>query len=685
MTDRPFLNFISKKFTLILALGLLFLTTVLFQLNYNKNHIDNFTVDEYFTISTVHPKYTPENTVYRALNGPRLFTYLFYPGALVGMIGHMGGNIYVESWDYPGYNYLVENYQTRSSQLAANMQDPNLRYFHHYLKMQAVIFMFITFIPLVIYLWRKKYTTAMFMVVTLVGINTLFLEQRSVFYIEPLLLSMINLLLWYYLYIRENPRPSWFIISLGGLLFALTISLKFSCLFILLLITIQMVLQFKGLEKRLKSLITLLLTSLLFFGLINWDLFAGKEVFGKIIHDYFSNFWQYATGNKGVIVENYKLYNLRGVYRELIPSLGGLLFLFPAICFFGLKWADKKERFTWGALLLVFLLTVWAIVKQRVYIDRNILPFLPFLVMLTGVFIDIIRNHIRQTNWYRENNGGKWVIGIFFLVLLLPIFLFSNNMFTKIFPSSKENIMEAVRSVKQSDRQRLVLIDVEADKEELGYSKMLQLPSFPETNGFNLTTELNKVYDTLRSDDVILVTEMGNNKQLTTYGLPKTFNRNKQFGKYFVFYNNPEENKQYKAFLELYDNQSSAIHFSGSKLIREDLVLTEVITTPFENEARIYLRFRYKGGQVENLFGCRMFFHAFPLESEKEQLPPERIEHGFDGWDFTFSKENTFQYGNEVFIYQDFNPTLSSYEKMVMGIFRGCGKSEPFQVDNVKL
>ena len=192
MKNKGLYLFLTKYKLLGIALALLFFTVVLLQLNYNKNHMHDYHVDEYYTISTIHPNLTPDKTSHRALNGPRMFTYLFYPGAIVGMINHMGGNVYEDGWKYPGHNYFVNNYKISSSGLKVNMEDPNFRYFHYYLKLQAIVLMFLSFIPIVFFLWKQKYYVSMFMVATLVGTNFLALEERSLFYIEPLIILMIS-------------------------------------------------------------------------------------------------------------------------------------------------------------------------------------------------------------------------------------------------------------------------------------------------------------------------------------------------------------------------------------------------------------------------------------------------------------------------------------------------------------
>jgi len=58
MKNNDLYIFLAKYKLLVIALVLLFFTVVVLQVNYNKNHMHDFHVDEYYTISTIHPKLT---------------------------------------------------------------------------------------------------------------------------------------------------------------------------------------------------------------------------------------------------------------------------------------------------------------------------------------------------------------------------------------------------------------------------------------------------------------------------------------------------------------------------------------------------------------------------------------------------------------------------------------------------
>lgn len=682
MKNNEVYVFLKKYRLLLLALLFLFVTVVLIQVNFNKNNMSNYTVDEYFTITTVHPKLTPDKTNFRALNGPRFFTYLFYPGAMVGMINHMGGNIYEDGWKYPGHNYFVKNYKITSHGLKDNMEDPNFRYFHYYLKLQAIVLMFLSFVPIVFLLWKRKYYIGMFMVATLIGINFLALEERSLFYIEPLLISMMNILIWLYFFIAQKKLISWFWIIFSSFLFALTISLKFSALFIIVLIAAIIVFKFSTLEKRLTASVFLILFSLLFFCLINWNIFYSKEVFNSVIHDYLSNFWQYATGNKGQVVENFKLYNLKGIISEIYPSLGGLVFLFPVILFFGIRWSPSKTVLTWLGFIGTILLSVALIIKQQVYIDRNILPFLTAFVLITGVMLDRIVEHIRNTNGFKKIIKPGYLYGIIALLILLPILGHSKNYFKTVFPSSKTNVVDFLENIDEKTNRRLITIDYDTNGSLEEFSSEKKLESAIQTNGKNFKSFIRNSVSDFQTQDVVVISEIKNNKQLTTYVLPKIFNTNIQYGEYFIFYNDADKNKDFQKLNATLNSKNTKVLFKDSLAIREDLILREI---KIDNSNRIFFRFDFLAVKTNDLYGCRFYFHGKAYDDDINKLPTDRIQYGFEGWDFTVSPENTIKYGNSMYIIEEFEPTLEKYNEFSFGIFRGCTKSEEFKVRNIMI
>lgn len=680
MKNNEAYSFLIKYKLLLLALLLLFVTTVQLQVNYNKNRMHDYHEDEYYTISSTLPQFTPDKTTHRALNGPRMFTYLFYPGAIIGMINHMGGNIYRDGWKYPGHNYFLKNYKT-GGEVKYNMEDPNFRYFHYYLKLQAIVFMFLTLIPIVFLLWKRKYFVAMFMVSTLVGINFLALQERSLFYIEPLLLSMMNILIWLYFFVAKKKQISWLWIIFSAFLFALTISLKFSALFIITLVCILLISKFKTLEERILASSLLLILSLFFFCLINWNIFYSKEVFNLAVHDYFSNFYQYATGNNWEVKENFKLLNLKRMTSKIFSSLGGLIFLFPIILFFGLKWTPRKLILAWLGFIGIVLLSIVLIAKQQVYIDRNILPFLSALILIIGVMLDRIVKRIMIIDSKKKLKPAYLYI-LIALLIFLPIWGHSKNYLNTVYPKAKDNIVHVIEGIIEKENRRLVTIDYPNENISADFASKIELPSAILTNGKNFKSFAQNSIAEFRNNDVVIVSEVRNNKQLTAYLLPRIFNSNIQFDKHFVFFNEPKKNREFQKMREGFNSKNTISLLKDSLAIREDLILREI---RMEKGNKIYFKFDFLATNYNDWYGCRLYFHGKAYEDEREKLPTDRIKYGFEGWDFTVTGNNTIKYGNSFYVIQEFKPSLISYEEFSFGIFRGCTKSKEFKVKNVAL
>ena len=663
---------------LILALVVLFCTIVVLQVNYNKNHFDDYNPDEYFTISTIHPKHEQSKTVYRALNGPRFFSYLFYPGAIIGMMNHMGGNVWVDGWDYPGHNYVINNYGLCDSCLRENMNDPNLRYFHYYLKLQAIIFMFLSFIPLIFYLWKKKFFITMIMIALLVGINILILKERSLFYIEPLLLSMINIIAWLYFYISDKKRVNLFWVILLAFLLALTASLKFSSVFLIVLIIGLVLSKFKKLEWIISYAILFVMFFSLFFIMINWSIFSDKVVFSNAVHDYFSNFWHYATGSNRIVLENYKINNLKNIINGLSLSLGGLIFLFPAILFYGIKYSSVKERINFAIFSIAIFLSILGIINQKYYLDRNIVPFIPSIILIAGFMIDVVVKKILNKDFFKEKKRVYGLYTVLFLIVFIPLLGNSRNDDSDtILPSAKHNVLNELSKIKDTKDRSIKVIDFDTELKKVNFKSIVQIKSIPETYRGNFNEVIKEYFEKFSVSDIVLISEIKNNKQLTNYLLPKIFDTNVQFSNHFIFYN------------KNYDPKSSTIKkkvksiFKGSIKIREDLILEEVQVSNIGLGYRMF--FRFNTLDLNFLQGCRFYFHGYPFEDEIQKLPANRIKHRFEGWDFTVTKKNIKAEGYMDYLVVDFKPSLKRYKKFNLAIFRGCTESEIITLENIKL
>ena len=125
--------------------------------------------------------------------------------------------------------------------------------------------------------------------------------------------------------------------------------------------------------------------------------------------------------------------------------------------------------------------------------------------------------------------------------------------------------------------------------------------------------------------------------------------------------------------------------FKDSVAIRKDLVLKGIKLARKNDMYRIYFKFNFLSQKNQEIRNCRFAFHGIPYEKDIENLPEERVKHGFEGWDFTVGQNKWVRYGTELYVYHDFKPTLKEYEALKFRVFKGCTESEGFSVSDVKL
>ena len=147
------------------------------------------------------------------------------------------------------------------------------------------------------------------------------------------------------------------------------------------------------------------------------------------------------------------------------------------------------------------------------YIDRNILPFLPSLILVTGVVMDSIFNRLDTRGLFGENRNRIAMYLILIAIVFLPVWIFSKNYFKTVFPSAKSNIERRLASIEDSENRRLLTIDYDPGTASVNYTSVEELPSFPETYGTMLKDAAMRTSNEFSTTDVVVLTEIKNNKQ----------------------------------------------------------------------------------------------------------------------------------------------------------------------------
>lgn len=672
------IDFLRKYKLLLLSLFLLFITVVVVQTNYNKNNLKSTHVDESVTLIPI--KYQPGSHSYRALNGSRVFTHLFYPVALVGMIKHMGGNVYTDGDDHTGHMYIQKNFNGYYRQIHKNKEDPNLRYFSYYIKAQVTLFLFASLIPLIFLFWKRKRYATIFLLALLLGINYYLMKERSIYYIEPLLLGIMNILIWLYFYLYQKKKLNLFWILIISFVSVFTVSVKFSSLIFVFLLFLLIPIKSKGIQQTITNILIYIFGSVLFFILINWDpFFYGKKVISKAIHDLTFNIWNYSVGFSSVPPNNYKLFNLWQYIKVFSNSIGWFSYLLPFSLIVIGRLARGKEKYYLLGFVITFLISVYSIVTQRVYILRNAVPFLTAAILITGLTLDLIIDaYIKK----REGAFSKKIrigfYGLVFLLIVAPLTAYSKNRLHIMFPNAKSNTEKALSNIKLKENRRLVQIDYNSAEKDK-YKEAVEFESMPEVARYTIKPYFEKFKSKIRSTDVVVISEVGNNKQLANYLLPKLFNNNKQFSNHHIYYNTA-------AVKDAVENKTNTILWKGMDSIRNDLALEKVVfISGNKGKSPDYLGFKFKSNIANAIVGCRFYLHGFTYLKDKNSLPKNRIQYGFDNWDYTVKKGDIEYHDGYLYLTTPIKPTLDSYAELRFGIFSGCPKSKRVALKDVSL
>lgn len=497
--------------------------------------------DEYHTVHEgLNLLVTGHVDNFRAQESTRWLVRAFYPYALVYMNTHMGGNVYIDGWSYPGHNYVVKNFIYSTSSPSVLSLDPNLRDLFHALRQQYIFFVFVCLISLLLFFFRKKYYLVAFGGVLLLGFNLDFLAEQKIFYIEPGMIASIALLMLTYCWALYRGQISSKTVILFGFLAACMVSTKFSAaLFILL----PIVLFFYLLHHRdaLRQSATYVVSLVVFYILISFPAFVSLQSFNTFLHDLFSNFWQYSAGSDPGITVASGVSHLGLIVTQLEGLLGYALYVLPICILFALYYSTAKERMVLLPLIVLTSTSIYSLSAQNVYLIRNAIPFYLPVVIVSLLSVEIVIRALASAYSQRLIYGGivalslLWCIGV--VAHAGGVALFSSE----ILPDFKNGYMGELRATQEQSKPGDVWYAVGFPEHffagETFEKRIVVKDNVPLVLNSQKYPDLVSQFNSLSPGSVVLVNNIENNKHITHYILPKYFNENVQFGSYYVFFN----------------------------------------------------------------------------------------------------------------------------------------------------
>lgn len=536
MTYSSIKLFIKKHFVLGVIFFLLFSLFYVQRMAVNSVVYGEYNDDEYHTIHEgigflVHGRV--EN--FRAQESVRWLVRLFYPYALVQMNTTMGGNVFLNDWQYPGHMY-VQKYFIDTYDVAAINNDPNLRVLFFNLRKLYLLFVLTSFIPLLYFLYKKKYIITALGIVVLLGINVDLMREQRLFYMEPAMLAGLNLCLFAYLYLLDAKKISRLHTILYAVVCAFTVATKFSTLPFLLLPVLAILFIQKETKEKLLSLLIFFASFLVGYLLINFPAFLSLQSFNQFLHDLSSNFWQYTAGSSSKYTVGAGFHHLSLIVAQLEGLFGYTLYLLPLIILWTWKYTtsdEKKIILPIGVLALVVCL---AISKQYVYLTRNTVPFYGAMLFVPLMSLDILR---------RNTNGRRFTA---YTLTMLMLALAGNISYAGGLQSWQKQLLPSVKkeflaytaeqlSQKEATQTYTIGFSDSFFAAEPYQENLTVLSNAPAVLSSGTYAYEEKKYQDLPGNTVLLIQRVGNNKHLTNYILPKYFKENRQFGEYFIFFN----------------------------------------------------------------------------------------------------------------------------------------------------
>jgi len=474
-----------------------------------------------------------ETTMYRAQDGTRLIIKALMPFAFYEVSKNMAGNI-LGGWQ-SGPRYILDG--------NFNPQDPNVRQFIHSLRKGSVLLFFISFIPLIWFLCKEGYWPVAAGLVLLIGVNPHVVEEQKLFYIEPTLMTLLNLIIASFLFLWKEDKIRFRGIVFLGVLSALMIATKFNVIFFLSLPVINLVRIYR------KDLYTLGFNLALFCAVfiatyvaINHTGFSSIPNLQNFLHHFYSNIWSY--NQSGIVADKQEAF--RYLLPQLLSLTGYAYYLIPYFILVALVIGKPREKAIIGFLIFPALISAQALLQGKVFLPRNFIVFYVPFVISWLLSMHICWRWIKDKDWVQKR-GVK--LGLAFLVFLFltPVDVLTNphkgvtERIESIFPSKKGHLLKRLDELALKGPIRIHSFGLPADFfEDTPYHPQVH-PNFLKKYTDSEYDGIHRAYvgmvDPYNKLSVAIVKRVGHNKNLTNAIFHRYFIHNDNWGEYYIFYN----------------------------------------------------------------------------------------------------------------------------------------------------
>ena len=481
-----------------------------------------------------------EHTVYAAISstgnyrvgeGIRWPTRFFLPASLIYMNKYLGGDHYTEDWGLIGLKY----YFSAFNRTQKSIESPGLQDFYYMLRFQYVFMFGLVFIFFILfYLYKENdYLTPFLLTIYLGGSSYLFQEQM-IFYTDPLLTMMF--IMGCFLLYSGTQRGFFESYSKKPLLLAFwysfAVSVKLSAFFLFFIPLVIILYQKSSLNKKFEECVKFFGFSLLCFVFINITAFSSRKQLGRFIQDTTANFWHYAVGHEGLTV-NAGWPHAKLILNMIENEFNILFYLFVPVVLYSFFVMDKRNRIITGTMLTIMLISLYSLTEQRVFLPRNIVPFIIFFLLLISTSLWKIYLHFKQSSRH-----SKYILLMIITVLTVDRFCalqLTNWGFYDTFNRSHEKAITLFKNLKKRHHFN-ISYSVGIDLEMNNHHFIENAPLLTHRSFQHYTNIWQKRIFKKNDHAIVIVKRVDRNFQLTNFILPKLGLKNKRFGNYFIFY-----------------------------------------------------------------------------------------------------------------------------------------------------
>jgi hypothetical protein len=546
----------KKRCYFVVLLGLSFFLFFCVRVNNLQLTKDLWHTDEYYTVShALSSIYFGKNFFNStqelgSLETARWFARIAYPYGLITMNRHLGN-----MWDragnrYAGYFYLKNNWKITAASGYPNLSDPNLKEFLFGIRKFYVLVVFLSFLPLLFYCYKKNFFILGTGLILYLGLDSVLQEMSISFLVEPAAIVMLNLMIAHFLFLIERNRTSHWDVLLAGFMAAAMLSAKISAIFFVPIPIVAFYLAKRDFSEFLGRIRLFAIVFLCSLALINCPAFLSATSLGNYIHAVTHPFWYYA----GWIQDNDEIpkgaFHLFVLCKQMYSLLGPWLFILPALLLLALVKAGRREKIiilAWASPLVAVTVSLAA---QGSYLSRNLMVFYVVLVLITFLSVEYVFSAMGpklKTPFLR-----RMVIGALVLLWVIP---FVSGKWNEIYMRPKTVFLQEVAKLIHSKKFSHVFVfgfGPEELEKVRGHEKFNYHDGVPRLRSKDFDSIMNVLKSELvegKSEHIlnplltvgdynplILVNRIGNNKQLTNYFLQQHFGRNYIFGDYFIFH-----------------------------------------------------------------------------------------------------------------------------------------------------